>query len=107
MARKSEKISLAISPKARGDLASIWRWNAEAYGANHADRYLEFVINGAEKLIAGGLLAKAVPGRSAYSYVLIRKSRRGHGHVAVFTVDGKEIHILRFFHTAEDWRSKL
>jgi hypothetical protein len=38
---------------------------------------------------------------------VIRRHRKGHGHVAVYELIGDVIHVLNFYHTAQDWQNKL
>ena len=50
---------------------------------------------------------KTVSARPDLHYVVIRRRTRGHGHVAVYNFDDKEVHVLHIFHTAQDWQTKL
>jgi hypothetical protein len=50
---------------------------------------------------------KAVPTRPKLSYIIIRKRKGGYGHVAVYELIGDVVHVLNFYHTAQDWQNKL
>jgi len=88
-------------------LALIWEWNATTYNLRHADEYRAFLKSRADALADSRLLAKPVRGKPQYSYISLRRSRSGHGHVAVFTIENEQVFVVRFFHTAEDWENKL
>lgn len=51
-----------------------------------------------------GVPVKAHPG---LRYIIIRRSRKGHGHLAVYQVRPDAVRVLQFFHTAQDWQNKL
>jgi len=50
---------------------------------------------------------KPVGTRPDLRYIIIRRRAKGHGHVAVYNFDEKEVRVLHIFHTAQDWQTKL
>lgn len=100
-------MNLLFSPESLRSLDAIWLWNADQHGPDHADRYLAFLLSETRRLIISPLVGSAVPTRPALRYLLLRKRKRGHGHVAVYQVAGQTVRILDYFHTAQDWQRKV
>jgi plasmid stabilization system protein ParE len=107
MASEPGKLVVRITSVAWLDLDSIWEWNARAYGNEHADSYIEFLITSVEKLGPSPDLGKEVLVRPGARSIEIRRSKRGHGHIAIYRVTGQAVEVLRFFHTAQDWQNRL
>src|SRR5437867_3393149 len=107
MMGEAPKLPVFLSRHALATLDQIWAWNAERYNPEHADRYLAFLRSEAEKLATDYLAGKAVPTRPAMRYITIQRRRKGHGHVAVYEVIADAVHVLDFFHTAQDWPRRL
>jgi plasmid stabilization system protein ParE len=104
--KPNHPLILDYSPQALSDLDVIWDWNANHYGDAHASQYLEFLHRQTEKLKINSL-GLPVPTRPEYLYLTIRRRSKGHGHVVVFEIAGNRIHVLRYFHTSQDWQSTL
>ena len=68
---------------------------------------VEFLKRNIEGLATDPLKGRLISQRSEWRYLTIRRASRGHGHIAVYSVNEGEIRILHIFHTAEDWPSKL
>jgi len=107
MAGKPKTLSLSYTNLARKTLAEIWFWNAERHGASHADSYIQFLENEADRLETEHAKGKYVSGRSDYRYVVIKRASRGHGHVVVYTIGDETVSLLGFFHTSQDWQGKI
>jgi plasmid stabilization system protein ParE len=107
MAEKPRKVTLSFLPAAQTALRRIWNWNANRYGENHADRYIAFLIATTEKLVDDPSVGKPISKVPTMHYITIRRSRKGHGHVAVYEIVDGVIQVVDFFHTAQDWQSKL
>jgi plasmid stabilization system protein ParE len=107
MAEGSGNLTISISARASSDLAKIWDWNAERYNAEHADLYIAFLREATNHLLTGAITGKPVPSRRHLSYIMIKRRRHGHGHIAVFERIGNVVSILSFFHTAQDWQARL
>ena len=45
--------------------------------------------------------------RPNYRYLVMRRRKKWHGHLAVYRYDDKTIDVLHAFHTAQDWQSIL
>jgi len=100
-------LTLWLSPAALQSLDEIWGWNARHHGAAHADNYTAFVLEKTNQLTSANFRGKPVPTVPRLSYIMIRRRRKGHGHLAVYEVIGDTIHVLQFYHTAQDWQTKL
>ncbi|HEY1685694.1 MAG TPA: type II toxin-antitoxin system RelE/ParE family toxin [Tepidisphaeraceae bacterium] len=107
MARQPRKLTVSLSAAALASLDEIWDWNAQKYNADHADRYVAFLLSAVNKLSDEFFAGKPVPTRPQLSYVTIIRRRNGHGHIAVYELIGDVIHVLDFFHTAQDWQARL
>jgi len=105
----SEKSALVVirAPTAIDELDDIWRWNAERYSVSHADAYLRFLEENIANLANNYATGKMVATRAKLHYIIIRRRAKGHGHLAVYSYNDKEVRILHVFHTAQDWQSKL
>jgi hypothetical protein len=68
---------------------------------------LSFLLSEARKLSTDYFFGKAVPARPRLSYVIIRRRRKGHAHLAVYELIDNVINVLNFYHTARDWQAKL
>lgn len=103
MASQTPKLTVVISDDARRTLDHIWSWNATHYDSDHAFRYISFLIDETEQLATTYLSGRPVPTNPNLRYVIIRRRRKGHGHLAVYELVGDRIHVLDYFHTAQDW----
>lgn len=107
MACQPPGLKVVLSPDALRALDEIWEWNASHYGIDHADRYVAFLLAETNKLAASFFRGKAVPTLPTLSYIVIRRRRKGHGHLAVYERVGDVINVLQYFHTAQDWQTKM
>jgi len=96
-----------LSPAALASLEEIWDWNARTYGPEQAHRYITFLRVETAKLATLYFAGKSVPSRPKRSCITIRRHRKGHGHVAVYELIGEIVYVLRYYHTAQDWQTKL
>jgi plasmid stabilization system protein ParE len=104
---KSPALSVVYSAGGAKELDGIWDWNDRRYTADHADQYIEFLERHIDALSIDHRQGKPVGSRPDLSYILIRRKAKGHGHIAVYSVDEKQIKILHVFHSAQDWQTKL
>lgn len=100
-------MEVIFAPEAQADLIKIWNWNAKERGVSHADNYLNYLGEKLEGLAESYTLAKHVPGRQDLWYLDMRRRRRGHGHLAVFTIYEDRIVVVHVFHSAQDWTNRL
>ena len=107
MARESRNLTVSLSQPALRALDEIWDWNVQNYGLAHADKYIAFLLTETNKLSTRFFAGRAVPTVPRLSYIVIRRRRRGHGHLAVYELIGDGITVLNFYHTAQDWQAKL
>ena len=107
MAPSEPALTVVLSPTAIDELFGIWHWNAERYSPAHADSYLRYLKTRIDDLASLHAQGKLVTGRPDLRYLIIRRKTRGHGHVAVYRVDGKQVHVLHVFHTAQAWQADI
>jgi plasmid stabilization system protein ParE len=107
MVAKTRRMRVSFSPAALASLDEIWDWNARTYGPAHAHRYITFLRAATAKLATLYFVGKPVPTRPKLSYITIRRHRRGHGHVAVYELIAEVVYVLRYYHTAQDWQTKM
>ena len=100
-------VKVVIYPAAEDELADIWEWNAKDRGIAHADRYIEFLKSSIFALDKTYLRGRPVDSLSNLRYIVVRRRQRGHGHLAVYTVDDSQVTVLHVFHTAQDWRATI
>lgn len=107
MAGEPGNLTVSLSPAAWQALDEIWNWNLRQYGREHADGYIAFLLDETNKLSTAYSSGRAVPTLRSLSYIVIRRRRKGHGHLAVYELAGEVINVLNFYHTAQDWQGKL
>ena len=106
MARKPPSLAVIIMPRAQRDLTAIWDYNCDTYNPDHADKYANFLADRTAALATEFLNGKVVPSRPDFRSFLMRKGR-GHGHIAIYQIINDTVEVLHYFHTAQDWQSKL
>jgi plasmid stabilization system protein ParE len=106
-AKRRIPLSVDYSPQSRRDLFAIADWNEKEYGVAHAARYIGFLKKIVVSLGRDEIEGHGIEERPDLRFVLARRRNRGHGHVVVYRVHRSAIEIVRLFHTAEDWTSKL
>lgn len=99
------RLKIYLSPAALASLEEIWTWNATRYGDTHANRYIEFLLDETEKLTHGS--KSTFFDRPGIQHVLLRRGRRGHGHVVVFKRRDGAMEIIDYYHSAQNWQDKL
>lgn len=102
-----KSLTVVIAPNATAELAAIWRWNAEHYSPDHADRYLAFLETSIYDLDRAYPLGRSVDTRPELRHILIRRKTQGHGHVAVYRVTESTVDVVHLFHSAQDWQKIL
>src|SRR5579863_7129120 len=104
---KPPALTVVYAAKALKELDEIWDWNNKHYSSDHADEYIEFLERYIDALSTDHRRGKQVSVRPALTYILIRRKSKGHGHIAVYSVDEARVNVLHVFHTAQDWQAKL
>jgi plasmid stabilization system protein ParE len=105
---KAERVVILILAAAAIDeLAEIWEWNAEHHDPFHATAYVAFLKQSIDSLSTRSDAGRQVGDHPDLRYVILRRKAKGHGHVAVYRVKDRSVHILHVFHTAQDWQSRL
>lgn len=106
-ARRGRAMPVIYAPAALEELDAVWDWNEKHYGRSRAADYVDFLERRIDALSENHQRGRTVESRPEYRYILIRRKAQGHGHVAVYRCDDKEIHVLHVFHTAQDWQTAL
>ena len=107
MAERSKRLAVSFTSDAIRSLDQIWRWNAAERGPAHADRYIGFLAAQAQKLAVDRTGARQVLGHPNLFYCLLRRrGSRGHAHIIVFGIEGEEMIVADFHHTAQDWERR-
>jgi plasmid stabilization system protein ParE len=109
MASSKSALVVSLAPAANDDLWEIWGDNAERYGLEHADSYLDFLRTGINRLSSNYDKGWPVEGFAEFKLVTLKRSRRGQGHYIIFKVDEAEglVKVLRVYHTRMDVKSRL
>lgn len=89
------------------ELDEIADWKEKTYTSEHAERYVTFIQPRISSLARGWAKGKIVGVRPDLRYIQIQRRAKGHGHVAVYSVDETIVNVLHIFHTAQNWRSDL
>lgn len=85
-----------FSPLAIDDLEGIWRFSAERWGADQADRYLDGLHDACSSLAEGRIFGREVTVRPGYLKFVI-------GSHAVYYLDGgAQLNIIRVLHVRQD-----
>lgn len=96
------ELRLLLAPAAERDLEAAWRWGAEAWSPDRADRYLDALAETFEVLRAMPGIARERP--EVTPPVRAHPSGR---HVIVYRVEGDALVVLRVLGGRTDWRGVL
>jgi toxin ParE1/3/4 len=100
------KYKLIIQPSALADLDEAYRWIADRSPASAARWFNGFV----EALFSLETMPErcAAATESQFVGLLVRQllyGRRGSVYRALYTIRGREVHVLHIRHAARDWMS--
>lgn len=107
MARRPRKLTVTLSTAAHRSIDQIWQWNAEQYGRDHAQAYVDFLDKETAKLSTEYERGRPLSAVLGVQYLVIKRRTRGYGHILVYEVVGEVVHVIDYFHTAQDWERKL
>ena len=88
--------ALKLSPAAEADITGIWRYSAEQWGPDQADRYTDDLRNACNALATGRKKGRAVEIRPGYL-----KCPCG-SHVIYFMDYGDRLEVIRILHSRMD-----
>jgi toxin ParE1/3/4 len=88
-----------FSPKARREMAAIWRYTADHWGEDQAERYVRQIEHDLTAAAAGSPLARPFEG-------CLRIKSGSHVCVFKHEFDGKVI-VLRVLHQSQDIPARL
>ena len=100
-------LPIEFTKAARRELDEIWVWNERRYGAEHAGQYFRFLRSEIDLLSTDHYRGKAIPANPDLRFLLIRRTPRGYGHIAVYEIRAASIIVLHVFHTSQDWQRRL
>jgi len=85
MAKGKPLLTVSVSPDADNDLWEIWGDNVQLYkNVDLADSYLAFLRTGINQLGSSYPDGRDVEGFPEFQYVILRRSKKGHGHCVIF-----------------------
>ncbi len=93
---------LHVTPKAESDLIGIWVYTSEKWGVDQADRYLDQLDQGMQRLIHHPTLG------ADYTHVLpeYRRLQVEH-HAVLYKVRASEVLVVRVLHESMDAPARL
>jgi toxin ParE1/3/4 len=89
--------SYVLRPAARAKLASIWRYTAEQWGTEQADKYVGDIVRQIERITEFPEMGSGAEGLDDH----YRKVRSGY-HRVFYRTEGSEIIVVRVLHAKED-----
>ncbi|MCW2283424.1 toxin ParE1/3/4 [Rhodoblastus acidophilus] len=94
--------SYRLAPRALADLDDIWRFSAENWGLEQADRYLDTLVSMFETIAEMPTLARERREFKPPVRIHVHES-----HLIVYTSAGDRVTILRVLGGRQDWLSIL
>lgn len=91
-----------LSLKALTDLDDVWRYTAETWSVDQADRYIDGLVSTFEALVALPTLA-----RERTEFTPPVRIHVHDQHLVVYMINGDHVVILRLLGGRQDWRSIL
>jgi len=104
---KQGGLSVNYTAIALRELDEIWAWNCGRYGPSHANEYIAFFKRNIDALALKPERGKRLELPLDARYFRIREKSRGHGHVAVYSVNEATLTVHHVFHTAQDWQNRI
>lgn len=106
MARQPPRLTLVVTPNAQRDLRGLWRYTADNHGQAKADAYIDLLDQETVKLETDYFRGRSAAKGSDVRHITVRKGQ-GHGHVVVYRIVCETVEVLRYFHTAQDWKGNI
>lgn len=103
----SAKPKIRYAHTAQLDLDEIAVWNQKRYWSEHAARYVDYLQSQIEEHCHDDQKSHVVASHPGLLYVMIRRKKSGHGHIAIFQRDDQRINVLHVFHSAQNWQHHL
>jgi len=95
---KTKLIGYRLSPKAISDLESIWRYRAQTWSVEQADRYIDSLSSLFDVLVSHPELARE---RTEFNPpVRIHPHQK---HLIIYTIATDHISIIRILGGGQDW----
>ncbi|MBR0556665.1 type II toxin-antitoxin system RelE/ParE family toxin [Ciceribacter sp. L1K23] len=93
--------ALALSPAAEADLNEIWDYSAAAWGVDRADRYIDDIRDGCERLCFGTIRGRPADIRTGYLKHAVGS------HMIYFRSSSDRVEIIRILHQRQDANRNL
>ena len=108
MARTKRGLTLQYTERAELELFDIWEWTAGKFGFKQADRYRRFLLNQTESIAREfPKSVRKLPGTYSFASLKYSEKRAAAGHIVVFEKRRDTLVVVHYFHTSQDWESKL
>jgi toxin ParE1/3/4 len=91
-----------LHPAAERDLDGIWRFSAEQWSPQQAERYMDELVDSFDLIVEHPELA---PERLHFQPPV--RLHRHRSHFVAYRVEKARIEILRVFHVRQNWRALL
>lgn len=91
-----------ISPRAREDLDDVWRYSAERWSIEQADKYIDELVLTFEMMASVPTLARE---RSEFTPPV--RIHTHESHLIIYTISAEAVVILRLLGGRQDWVSVL
>lgn len=95
-------VQYRLSPRAHADLDDIWRFSAETWSIEQADRYIDELVTVFETLAALPLLARERTEFDPPVRIHVHRS-----HLIVYVVRDDHVAVLRLLGSRQDWAAIL
>jgi len=101
-------LTVIYSVTANKEIQGIWKQNAKLYGsAEHATDYVNFLYEHMERLTTSYEAGREVESNEKLRYIVMKRSNRGMGHIAVYRITKSAVRVVHVFHTSQDWEKKV
>ena len=103
------RLTVLVSPEARGELRAIFDYNAEHRGLAQAEAYDDFLQERIESLNSDRQVSRPIEGHPSLWSVLCKRRPRGDGPVLICEADEARgtLSVLRIYHTKMDLSARL
>jgi len=99
---RTKLVAYRLTPKARNDLKDIWRYGADTWSPDQADRYLD-------ELLAkfGTLLAHPEMARERAEFDPPVRIHPSGPHLIIYTINKSYLDIIRILSSRPNWEALL
>lgn len=98
----SSSFHYKLTPQALDDLDTIWRYSAETWSLEQADRYIDGLTKSFETIVAMPAMARE---RKEFDPPV--RIQPQEGHIIVYTIEDDHILIARVLGDSQNWQAIL